>query len=234
MEADEARKCSGCGQAGALRDGSFCSRACRLREWRPVADASGDGSASVAERRSPRAGPTRSFARAPAGNPPIGAGSGPGWRPGERPGERRSHRLRAEAARAKCLARYERDSWPDRRPPPGRSPLSAPRRSPPAALSRRLGRPPSGSKPKTAGGGRFAQIAVTPRWLSEQDRSTQSGKFQDCRRHARRAHEVADRLWTPRETRLRMPSDYAAIHLGAKRGPTRCPCSLVDARELGV
>jgi hypothetical protein len=33
---------------------------------------------------------------------------------------------------------------------------------------------------------------------------------------ARRAHEIADRLWTPHETRLRMPSDYAAIHLGAK------------------
>lgn len=58
---------------------------------------------------------------------------------GDRLGHR-PHRLSAEVARAKCLSRYER-FLADRRPPPGRSPLSASRRSPPAALSRRLGRP---------------------------------------------------------------------------------------------
>ena len=34
MEAEEARKCAGCGQAGPLRDGSFCSTACRQRARR--------------------------------------------------------------------------------------------------------------------------------------------------------------------------------------------------------
>ena len=34
MEVDEVRTCSGCDQMAALRDGSFCCRACRLRAWR--------------------------------------------------------------------------------------------------------------------------------------------------------------------------------------------------------
>jgi hypothetical protein len=34
MAMDEARACAGCGKMAALRDGSFCCRACRQREWR--------------------------------------------------------------------------------------------------------------------------------------------------------------------------------------------------------